>query len=414
MPDGLGDDLSRMSFGTGSPAEMADQPSGLGQVAGGMYTGLGELAKQMFGESENLRAGRGYNAGPAVQTTLGAMGGPLVGGARAAAEGGVALGSGPIKAYHSSPHQFDKFDTSRIGTGEGAQVYGHGLYFAENPKVSGQGGEYWNQFVNRFKGPEFHAAHDLADAGFDRAAVVTDLQKEIAQIQDHMKYAKFNDPLMAQADREYWQKLLTDKQARYELLASGKPVGPRTYEVDINADPAKMLNWDKAIAEQPSAVQDVYREMFPQGKASWGFEPKTGADFHRAGAAELAQGTTVKRDPARLAATLNEAGVPGIRYLDEGSRSIPADRASLERDIRKAIADGNRQLLVHYQSYLDRLPQPTSNYVVFDPSIIDIRKVYGVGSDAGLGNAFAASMMSRHPEQFLPPQQPPVTRENLT
>ena len=57
-----------------------------------------------------------------------------------------------IRAYHSSPHDFDKFDLSKIGTGEGAQVYGHGLYFAENPAVSGQGGQYWNQFSVRFAG----------------------------------------------------------------------------------------------------------------------------------------------------------------------------------------------------------------------------------------------------------------------
>src|SRR4029079_2118814 len=37
-----------------------------------------------------------------------------------------------IRAYHGSPHDFDKFDLSKIGTGEGAQAYGHGLYFAEN------------------------------------------------------------------------------------------------------------------------------------------------------------------------------------------------------------------------------------------------------------------------------------------
>ena len=41
-----------------------------------------------------------------------------------------------IKAYHGSPHDFDKFDLSKIGTGEGAQAYGHGLYFAESPKVA--------------------------------------------------------------------------------------------------------------------------------------------------------------------------------------------------------------------------------------------------------------------------------------
>ena len=34
--------------------------------------------------------------------------------------------------WHGSPHKFDKFDSSKIGTGEGAQAYGHGLYFGGN------------------------------------------------------------------------------------------------------------------------------------------------------------------------------------------------------------------------------------------------------------------------------------------
>jgi hypothetical protein len=45
-------------------------------------------------------------------------------------------GAGVIKAYHGSPHRFDKFRMDRIGTGEGAQAYGHGLYFAENEGVA--------------------------------------------------------------------------------------------------------------------------------------------------------------------------------------------------------------------------------------------------------------------------------------
>jgi len=38
--------------------------------------------------------------------------------------------------WHGSPHAFVKFDSSKIGTGEGAQAYGHGLYLAEAPDVS--------------------------------------------------------------------------------------------------------------------------------------------------------------------------------------------------------------------------------------------------------------------------------------
>lgn len=39
-------------------------------------------------------------------------------------------------AYHGSPHEFDKFDLGAIGSGEGAQAHGWGLYFAQDRKVS--------------------------------------------------------------------------------------------------------------------------------------------------------------------------------------------------------------------------------------------------------------------------------------
>lgn len=39
-------------------------------------------------------------------------------------------------AYHGSPHKFDAFDLGAIGSGEGAQAHGWGLYFAQNRKIS--------------------------------------------------------------------------------------------------------------------------------------------------------------------------------------------------------------------------------------------------------------------------------------
>lgn len=39
-------------------------------------------------------------------------------------------------AYHGSPYKFDEFSTENIGSGEGAQAHGWGLYFAENKEVS--------------------------------------------------------------------------------------------------------------------------------------------------------------------------------------------------------------------------------------------------------------------------------------
>jgi hypothetical protein len=44
-----------------------------------------------------------------------------------------ALGNamGQVDVWHGSPHSFDRFSMDKIGTGEGAQAFGHGLYFTD-------------------------------------------------------------------------------------------------------------------------------------------------------------------------------------------------------------------------------------------------------------------------------------------
>ncbi len=46
------------------------------------------------------------------------------------------LVKGAIKAFHGSPHDFKKFDIEKMGTGEGFQVFGKGLYFTDTEKVA--------------------------------------------------------------------------------------------------------------------------------------------------------------------------------------------------------------------------------------------------------------------------------------
>ena len=41
-----------------------------------------------------------------------------------------------LEAYHGSPYVFDRFSLDAIGTGEGAQAFGHGLYFADREVVA--------------------------------------------------------------------------------------------------------------------------------------------------------------------------------------------------------------------------------------------------------------------------------------
>ena len=77
-------------------------------------------------------------AGEAAQKGTKAVGNATVDALREGTEGYMSkAGLKPeLTTYHGSPHKFDTFDSSKIGTGEGAQAYGHGLYLAEAPDVA--------------------------------------------------------------------------------------------------------------------------------------------------------------------------------------------------------------------------------------------------------------------------------------
>jgi hypothetical protein len=80
--------------------------------------------------------GTGINA---AATGIGVL--PLVGGpaSKAVKAGGNRVRSAlrDIDAWHGYPYGFENFSMDKMGTGEGAQAYGHGLYFAESPDVAG-------------------------------------------------------------------------------------------------------------------------------------------------------------------------------------------------------------------------------------------------------------------------------------
>jgi hypothetical protein len=48
-------------------------------------------------------------------------------------------------AFHGSPHKFEKFELQKIGSGEGAQAYGWGLYFASRKEVA----EHYRKTLSR-------------------------------------------------------------------------------------------------------------------------------------------------------------------------------------------------------------------------------------------------------------------------
>lgn len=156
-------------------------------------------------------------------------------------------------AYHGSPHDFDKFrlDDATIGTGEGAQAYGHGLYFAENVDTA------------KSYQPRDHAAEAKMMSAYKRAESEQDYESmeiwERAIMHDTpdeiLDY--FNNP-DNEFSASYKNKAQTIAKALEKIL--GKAKG-RLYTVDIPEEHvSNMLDWDAGLDQQTPAVRKAFEE----------------------------------------------------------------------------------------------------------------------------------------------------------
>lgn len=196
-----------------------------------------------------------------------------------------------ITAFHGSPHDFSAFATEHIGSGEGAQAYGRGLYFAENADIA--------------KGYQRKLGVDAALADNPQAgSIVRDLLD--ANGGDFAKALK-------QLDREFESDIPgTDNMRNPVYAAAHKFLSQRQpgnlYEVRIAASKDHLLDWDKPLSEQSPYVQEALRKQM--GDANFEqFASKTGGEY-----VEYGLGNTHASD-------LMNAGIPGIKYLDASSRS---------------------------------------------------------------------------------------------
>lgn len=284
----------------------------------------------------------------------------------------------PIKAYHGSPHDFDQFSLSKIGTGEGAQTYGHGLYFADNEGVARS---YRDQLSPVGAGGyELPASLSSADPVRDKDVFVRELDRVSKEL------AGWEQSGQAKAD--YMQRAVADARrvkAGIESALAGAPVQKtgRMYEVSINADPEDFLDWDAPLSQQSEKVRQAVGKvaptieqkafttkplhdgrvqiLAPTGDSMGYFQPHEvsealenfGAGYMGRGLGQrsLTGGDLIERArklsmKGDLSHELNQAGIPGIKYLDGASRSA---------------GQGSR------------------NYVVFDDKLISIVKKYGIG-----------------------------------
>jgi hypothetical protein len=215
---------------------------------------------------------------------------------------------GPVHemtAYHGSPHDFDEFKLEKIGTGEGAQVYGHGLYFAESPDVA-RTYQYVGQPSYSGTLPKSFADEALRKSGGNKKDALKDLQTQFDALSGTKKYSEGKQ-------RQYIQDAINN----FDTLVDNK-VG-KFYHVDIPDDAvAKMLDWDAPIGQQPKSIQEALKTAFK----SRGFnDGQIAAQFEKniTGQQAYVYISGILGEKAG-SETLMKAGIPGIRYLDAGSR----------------------------------------------------------------------------------------------
>lgn len=280
-----------------------------------------------------------------------------------------------VRALHASPHSFRKFDTAFMGKGEGAQAYGWGLYFAENPKVNRS---YLNQFaqdkatwrfreleasnvddmarglrdrivfpehVNRFEPGVLDAVYsvlgDLSDARGDKGKIEAIKEELREDIRINEGYSDQYPQAKRQADAENiaYQYLL-DHLDEIEVRTGM----PSNYRVELNVEDyldfmegGELLFWDKGYGS--STTSRIGDWLLDEGKeeAYSLFNDKDPENGYWMGGKIYRSLEDALGSPREASEFLLRHGVKGIRYADGFSRW----KAEEKQTYNYVIFDGN-------------------------------------------------------------------------
>ena len=266
--------------------------------------------------------------------------------------------------FHGSPAKFSKFDPAKIGTGEGAQAYGYGHYVAESPAVA-------KEYRTALSEPEmFKKGRQIkTTAGSNMDTAKAWLQEAF----DAGSANPFNDAIAKVSDAP-----LKDKKgvinALQKLQSRGVEIkkGGYEYAVDLPDDQiARMLDYDKPLSQQPESVRQAIKEY----ELDYVPENLTGG--------RLIEEMNKAFTPEMVAQHMRTAGIPGIRFLDQNSRSNFRVQNSVRGKLYgEPVAFMTEQQAKDYaieqvqKGFQPEIIPGTSNFVVFpgNENLLNIKK----------------------------------------
>ena len=233
--------------------------------------------------------------------------------------------------WHGSPHRGIEqtgFSLQKIGTGEGAQAYGWGLYFAGKREIA----EWYREQLSRRN--EVDLWTDELRSQLPEPLTPAELNERGALSRKML--SGLNPQEMAR-----WRELKDREDAYNEAVERLRPQG-QLYAAEI-PDDGDLLDWDAPLSEQPEKVQQALAAMDPDNYSPDGDEydaNETGQMIYLRLAAKFAKpaknddrgapkgwgsagtDTDERAWSGERAASeaLLAAGIPGLRYLDGTSR----------------------------------------------------------------------------------------------
>ena len=280
-----------------------------------------------------------------------------------------------IAALHASPHSFRKFSTDFMGKGEGAQAYGWGLYFAENPKVNRS---YMNQFAQdkatwKFREVEtgvievmqrslvgsflpkdalpeakedasdiaWSVLGDLVDAARGSMTVLDIVMELHDEIDTNRKYAETYPQEREKLEQlEGFMLSLLDHLDEIEA----RPGMPSNYKVELNVEDSELLGWDYVDETvlallKDSPVEEVrYALERAERRADYRGENVSGKDVYQELFDAFWDGEDGTKQEAQKAASVSllSSDIKGIRYADGYTRG----KAEEEQTYNYVIFDG--------------------------------------------------------------------------
>lgn len=292
-------------------------------------------------------------------------------------------------AWHGSPHKHSgRLDPSKIGTGEGAQAYGYGHYLAEN-KATGRA--YQKNLSNTFDyEQDAYIPRTVEYKGrvLDMNAPSNSLDTEDLAI-TYVAMDKNRSPAGAIRELREWEvesAITAAERSRYKKAAdwlqnkldSGdkdifvSPESGYLYEYDLpDSTIDQMLDWDAPLPDTP-ATRKLWRQVYDEPIDS--MATIDGARFYD----DLAE-HFLGREGASDA--LQKAGIPGIKYYDQGSRPTDIMDQRLARawernkDIDSALDEammgvhdtpkGKEKTRAAFRKLLEERSKATRNFVIF-------------------------------------------------